>query len=335
MLNLSVTFVHSQTPFDDQSWLKNVILSDEFGASSVDLSKWEYHPPWGTCHSDIAAFKAENRSQYYGYLTLSAKKENCTCDQDLARTFSTGAIFSKNTVKYGYIEIYCKLPQLDNVTSTGEGLGGSFWLWPDAPDSYDGDVKWSEIDIFEIDGFQNKHTCNVHYENAIMHNSGEHWSMRDNTNYDFNIDFSTYHKFGCEWTPDYISFYFDDKLIRTTYTEYSDLLLPMNIRVTIPTPSDQHGHYIQANTLLPYPFVIDYVRVYKLTMDCNTDISQNNFNYSTFDKKVKRNITVGGASALIPQGNSVSFRATQSITLNDGFEVPVGSSFFANNCNCE
>ena len=89
------------------------------------------------------------------------------------------------------------------------------------------------------------------------------------------------------------------------------------------------------NSLFPYTYEVDYIKVYKLVMDCSTDILQSAFNYNTFDNKVKRSITVGGSSGVVPNGDNITLRATQSITLNDGFEVPVGSEFYANNCNCE
>ena len=130
-------------------------------------------------------------------------------------------------------------------------------------------------------------------------------------------------------------FYFDGMLIQTSYTEHADDLLPMNIFVDINTPAYNFGKTFVVNSLFPYPYEVDYVKLYKLSMDCSTDVTQGLFNYLTFDNKVKRNITVGGSSGTVPFGFSASLRATESIVLNDGFEVGVGSEFYANNCDCE
>lgn len=277
-------------------------------------------------------------------LQLIIREETCQCTRwdgvTFNKNYTAGALYSTSLYKFGYFEIRCKIPELNGSTSTGKGLGPNFWFWPLPANSYDPnitDVIYSEIDIFEFDGEFNLHTCNVHYDD-IYHSDGNpntiHWSLRKEPYFfDFQVDFSTFHTFGCEWTPNYISFYFNNKLIRTTNTEFAKKLLPMNLIVDINIPA--FGKHPASNTLFPYIYEVDYVKVYKLTMDCDADITQENFNYLNYDNKVKRNITIGGINGLIPSGVSVSLRATESITLNDGFEVSINSQFFANNCNCE
>ena len=182
----------------------------------------------------------------------------------------------------------------------------------------------------------NEHTSNIWFQDSIMKkNNNEKWTLRKWTGspYDFDVYFDDYHKFSCEWTPNYISFYFDDKLIRTSYTEYAKRLIPMNLIIGIGTPhKDFFIDGFVENSLFPYWMDIDYVRVYKLVMDCEEDVSAAQFNWNTHDYKVKRNITVNKP---VLAGQSVALRATESITLLDGFEVPMGSSFYANNCDCE
>jgi beta-glucanase (GH16 family) len=332
---------YGQTPFTDSNWA--IEFEDNFNGSAVNTTDWNYAPPWSSCHGDAGlTTSSNNRKVEGGILKLMIRKETCQCTRwdgvVFNKNYSSGALYSTDLYKYGYFEIRCKIPELAGSSYTGRGLGPNFWFWPLPANSYDPsitDVRWSEIDIFEFDGEYNLHTCNVHYEDIYHDNGGDgpYWSLRQDYLYDFQVDFSSYHKFGCEWTPNYISFYFDDKLIRTTYTEFANDLIPMNMIVDINIPA--FGKTPALNSLFPYTYEVDYVKVYKLTMDCTTDIPQSSFNYSTFDNKVKRNITIGGSNGMVPNGESISLRATQSITLNDGFEVPVGSEFYANNCDCE
>jgi len=53
---------------------------------------------------------------------------------------------SKETFKYGYFEIRCKLPKPVSP-KTNKGKGPNFWLW-----ASNSRVTWSEIDIFEFNG---------------------------------------------------------------------------------------------------------------------------------------------------------------------------------------
>ncbi|MDD3281376.1 MAG: glycoside hydrolase family 16 protein [Bacteroidales bacterium] len=335
----------SQTPATDLHW--EIYFHDDFD-STINEEYWDFKPPWGSCHGKHSAALTENinnRKIENGILKLFVCQENCQCttwnNNVYNVLYSSGAIFSKQAYKYGFFEIYIKIPELKNSLYTGKGLGPNFWLWPTSPNAYNPnltDVRWSEIDIYEFDGEDNKHTCNVHYED-IYNNDGNSqtatWNLRQNADYDFIVDFSSFHKFGCEWTPTYISFYYDDKLIRTTYTDFSDDLLPMNLIIDNNIPASNFLKTPVSNTLFPYLYEIEYIKIYKLTMDCDIDINENDFNYSTYNFKVKRNVTIGGNQGCVPLGQSFSIRATQSIILNNGFEVPLGSEFYANICQCE
>jgi beta-glucanase (GH16 family) len=340
LLNSFLLF--GQTPSGDQSW--SVHFEDNFTSSQVNTSKWTFNPPWGNC--DGGAHQTSSGGNHdlttNGILSLVSKQENSTCRRwngvEEDKNHTTGALISKESFRYGYFEIKCKIPELSNSNYTGKGFSPTFWLWPVEPDAYGNtSVTWSEIDFFEIDGENNLVTNNIHFNSSNLSN---HWSLRNPSlsnidENDFIANFSSFHTFGCEWTPNYISFYYDGKLIQTSYTEYANDLLPMNIYIGIATPAGNFGKNFEANSLFPYSFDIDYVKVYKLGMDCSKDVSQNQFSYPIFDNKVKRNIMVGGSSGQVPSSSSASFRATNSITLNDGFEVQIGSEFYANNCDCE
>lgn len=339
LLNSFLLF--GQTPSSDQSWSAH--FEDNFAGSQVNTNKWRFNPPWGNCDGGAhQTSSGGNHAFITNGISLISLQENSTCrrwnGEEESKNYTTGALISQEAFKYGYFEIKCKIPELSNSNNTGKGFSPTFWLWPVEPNAYDNTpVTWSEIDFFEIDGENNLVTNNIHFNSSNLSN---HWSLR-NPNLsnidedDFIANFNSFHTFGCEWTPNYISFYCDGKLIQTSYTEHANDLLPMNIYTAIATPAGNFGKSFQANSLFPYSFDIDYIRVYKLNMDCGTNIPQSEFSYPTFDHKVKRNITVGGSSGKVPSGTSTSLRATNSITLNDGFEVRIGSEFYANNSDCE
>ena len=341
LAGLFIFSAFSQTPISDQHW--TLYFEDQFNGTSVNTSKWNFSFPWSNCDGEAHQTSHGGNHEFSnGTIKLVSKKESSICSHwdgtAFSKPYTTGALFSKETFKYGYFEIRCKLPELKNTSYTGKGFAPGFWMWPLAPDSYypyyDNPVTWSEIDFFEINAKNNLHSCNVHYKDIYFGTSSK-WELRQNSDFDFTIDFNNFHKFSCEWTPNYISFYFDDKLIRTVHTDTARKLIPMNLIMGIATPAGNFLEGFAPNSLFPYKFEIDYVKVYKLSMDCYTDVSAAQFSYNTHDYRVKRNIVIGGSTGKVPNGLSVSLRATQSITLNDGFEVPLGSDFYANICKCE
>jgi hypothetical protein len=80
----------------------------------------------------------------------------------------------------------------------------------------------------------------------------------------------------------------------------------------------------------PEEMTIDYVKIYKLKSGgCTTNktiYSQNDL--ATFNYKVYKNITIGGSGNTIniPTNSKVVFRATDGITINGTFYLPVGST---------
>lgn len=72
---------------------------------------------------------------------------------------------------------------------------------------------------------------------------------------------------------------------------------------------------------------VEYVKVYKLKCDCNTDVTiTNNTQLANFDQKVKHNITIGSSNGITVLTNTnVTMRACNSITINGPFEVPTGA----------
>lgn len=332
---------NAQLPQNDANWNSTPYFADEFDDIIKFDTVWNYSPPWGSCHQETAlTTSTNNRFLSNGKLNLKIIKENKSCTNltlPYLKPYSAGAAYSKRLFKYGYFEVLCKLPVDTGSIYNFKGIGPNFWLFPVPDTSYFGSVKKSEIDIFEFLNGNYTYSCNIHFQKLITNTDTLNWDFGNNIINSVTkkkIDFSVEHKFGCQWSPNTIIFYIDDKQIATTdLRDYCSGLIPMNIILDINLPTE--SIMPNSSTKFPYTYPISYVRVYKLKMDCNTDVTQSAFNYSTFDNKVKRNITVGGTQGLMPVNTIISLRAVQAVTLNDGFEVPIGSEFFASNNDCE
>jgi hypothetical protein len=377
---LSFSNLFSQTPVNDQNWIihfednfNDSILNRNYWAhcppwGECDNSAKLTNPP-----PDPWAVPGElNHILSNGILDLVSKKDSAVCrtfqnpEPHLYDTmkYTAGHILSKNPFKYGYFEIRCKIPQPNPQEEIiCKGLSPTFWLYPLFDYYYEDGVTYSEIDIFEIDAENNLFTFNVHYGDEIIDigTITPTWSLSERelgVDYDgegnihskfYNpVDFSDngipdsgYHKFGCEWTPNYISFYLDDILVYTTNMkykhngidyQYTDNLAYMHIWIGTATHAGNFGKQIDTVlTLLPYNYSIDYVRVYKLLHNCIEDYYSSS-GYSDFVHSVKQNIIL---SHPIPSGQNYSFRATQEVILSDGFEVDENSSIYINNSDCE
>ena len=375
LLLITVVASAQQIPINDDSWV--LVFEDNFDGNVIDTTKWRFHQPWGTCDYNAKLTDpyegGRNHILNNGILSLTINRETDSvvcwecCDNPpngictRKKGYTSGALLSKQGIdfKYGYFEMRCKLPQYNNPKKT-KGFGASFWLWP--LDGMPNNIKWSEIDIFETFydeelGIDNKYTFNAHYEDTMYFDNDEKhafYQLREyliERDYYKHFEFDDFHKFACSWSPEYLDYYVDDSLVyRTTLPYYDssrnvtqhfvDDLIPMNIWIG---PSVGFYSEVSEESVFPYKFDIDYVRVYQLIPDCerdytsgiriNTtfgrdslDISPVNF-YSSFDHKVKRNITL---KHKVPKNSNYYFRAVESINLNNGFEVPIGSSVYMN-----
>lgn len=166
--------------------------------------------------------------------------------------YTTGILISKQSFKYGYFEIRCKLP-VPELPKTNQGVGPNFWLW--AGSEF---VSWSEIDIFEFNGLTNECGANLHYEDK---NGKRFHNIRNSPV--LKPDFTSFHTFSALWTPSKIQFFVDNQLYLTTRRHTSDLIaMPLIINVNFPLLTMCQPIDIE-NTQLPHNYEIDYVRVYQ------------------------------------------------------------------------
>jgi len=356
---VSVNVAYGQSlpdPANDPGWILIPGLSDEFSsAGSINNAKWEYAQPWGAhiytnslyCVSDDAYYRSVGASSgatdgYAAKLKIDYDPTTCYdwAGNPYSRNYQAGALFGTNEIKYGYFEIRCRYT--DNGIHN-YGIGVNFWMWHrwDWSGTYP-DVTWSEIDMAEIDASENRHTCNIHYGEPWMDNTGtpevvEHWFLRTDSAYDYVTSFPSWRKISCLWSPDQIDFFIDGVLIRSYSGSYCSELIPMQLIIDLGSPA--HGKSITSgSTYLPFTYEIDYVRTYQMDMDCSTVINSCSWDINTYDNKVKESITFGGSSSscsnTINSGGSKYLKATDYIEIDGNFTVNSGGIFVAETVSC-
>jgi len=221
-------------------------LSDEFNDKNLDTTKWfPTNPTWEG--RQPAFFSPENVVQKDGKLNLLMKMEEPSEElkEKGFHTFSTAAVRSKNTVKYGYFEV--KARAMKSKGSSG------FWFFNDLPD------LWTEIDVFEICGVgerEKQYNMAIHGFRTPLRK--EHFTRHGEwyAPYIFADDF---HIFGLEWTAYIIRWYVDGEPVKTEENTYWHQPLTMNFDAeTQPTwfglPDEKD---------LPSTYSIEYVRSWR------------------------------------------------------------------------
>jgi hypothetical protein len=288
-----------------------------------------YQPEYTIFNSSDSTMKlkavyAGGMINIYSYSIANNMKRRLTDDTLYYYSGALSAISTSDKFKYGYFETRCKLP-------VNRGAFPAFWLW-----TYDTAIKnYREIDIFEYSWtFGGSPRC---YEGQIYYYNGPSPSNPLNFRYgNFHYvyssnepDLTNWHKFGMEWSPKRVAWYFDDKQVGC-YIGDSTPSLPMTILVN--NAVDTWAYDINKNPIstgFPDSMIIDYVKVYKLKKACSTSQTiQNNSQFASFNYKVYNTITIGGYGydITIPSNSRTVFRATNNITINGNFSLPLGST---------
>lgn len=82
--------------------------------------------------------------------------------------------------------------------------------------------------------------------------------------------------------------------------------------------------------------LIDFVKVYNLDNDCNTNLNICNYNFTSHDNRVKKNITIGNGSCSnsLNSGDNIFLRASEGVLINGDFSVPLGAELYIDVNSC-
>lgn len=226
----------------------SLLWSDEFNGTAVDLTKWTFDPGAGQ-NNEQQYYQAANASVTNGNLVISAKKESAGGRIYTSSRLNTSGKFN---IQFGRIEARIKIP-------VGQGMWPAFWAlgqnfstvgWP----------KCGEIDIME-----HVNTDNIFYGTI-------HWDNNGHAQYGNQTTSTTadYHIFAVEWDATSIRWYVDNILyntadIKNNVNGTEEFHKPFFLILNLAVGGDWPGTTID-ETKLPANLLVDYVRVYKLTV---------------------------------------------------------------------
>ncbi|OFX59389.1 MAG: hypothetical protein A2W84_12585 [Bacteroidetes bacterium GWC2_40_13] len=262
-----------------------LILNDEFNSGPFNDSKWYrqnyYHGEDGAeiqIYVDNLYHIPQNPNYIFrdGKLVLAARKEDPPAEMNSNYKYTSAWFESLAKFKNGYFEIRCKLP-------LGNSTWPAFWLY--TSDSYE--KGGHEVDIFEYLGnTPTKATNNLIWMNSK--NDGCDCSpnkdRNDYTCHSTGIEFQTpgypsfaddFHTYALEWSPTFLRFYLDNKVLRTFSNDcriprtYMKIIANLTLSGKDGTPPDYSE------------YSIDYIRAYK-------KIWCNNFNSKDWSNSYHR-----------------------------------------------
>ena len=232
----------TQLPAPVDQWTLLPALSDEFEGKALDAAKWHpNNPDWKGRKPGF--FHTKNVAVRDGKLQLTMKMEKLKDLPEGYHTYTSAAVKSKATVRYGYFEIKCR--PMDSHGSS------AFWFYRNTPEI------WTEIDVFEIGAAAPGHEHTVHTNAHVFHTSTEkkHWSKSAKHQAPFRLA-DDYHVYALLWTKEALTFYLDGEVIRTmTNTHWHQ---PLHMNFDSETMPKWFG--LPKADELPATFTIEYIR---------------------------------------------------------------------------
>ena len=249
---------------DDTQTVTNfneITMQDEFDTDDViDTSIWGFNigtgtNGWGNNELQYYTDRTENASVQNGMLLITARKEDY---QGSGYTSARLLTQNKFDQTYGRFEARIKVPY-------GQGMWPAFWLLGADVD----EVGWpqcGEIDIMENRGSEPT------LVSGTVHGPGYSGGESISKSYTLTDDrYDTgFHIFGIEWGPEYINYYIDDVLYNQITPEdvTGEWVFdhPFFIIINLAIGGD-YGGAPTAETVFPQSMLVDYVRVYKNSLN--------------------------------------------------------------------
>lgn len=247
---------------------KVLIFEDNFSGDALDLTKWNN---WCVDLKESGLFRYGNSPEIAvhpdnayvkeGTLRLLGSKEDTFFDGQTSH-YRSAMVQTRDKLeeKYGYVEAMVKIPDVP-------GSNPAVWTMPQA-DEVNGGWLWgdeknfgAEIDILErphpkgapeYAGLAEKYWITMHYDN-YTYDPHEKYHTQPTIKNPYK-----WHKFGMEWTPEYIHFMLDGEVVATQENNVPNtpeiFILSYGLGGWIGTIADEY---------LPAEMEVDYVRWYK------------------------------------------------------------------------
>lgn len=174
-----------------------------------------------------------------------------------------GELRTNTSYRYGRFETKMK-------AAPGSGVVNSFFLYRDYwSEGLNGSQHWNEIDIELLGQYNNKVQTNL-----IIQNS---WDLPELIEISFDPQ-NDFHTYAIEWTPDYVSFFVDDLLIRSVNNFYVDSMYhhqKIMMNIWQPTAVSWVGPFDES--ILPVYAFYDWVKYYAYVPGTGNYGTDNNF----------------------------------------------------------
>ena len=254
---------------------------------------------------------------------------------------------------YGYFEIRCKLP-------AHRGAFPAFWLHGSSKDSLD--PYYEEIDIFEYTwSISDPYGWHWNYSNPHPTYAGDPWVIstgiyhnlhgngcvpnddayaRNYPRLNGSLDVSGWHTYSCEWMPDHVYWFLDGNLVNSYYDVMHIPRHPMTLKTDYCINRYALENYYdngQPEWMGRGVMTIDYINVYQLEWDCETDETITcQSDLDGFDFAVKKNISVTSSvvEPIVSSSDKVTFRVTDSFEITGQFQADSGCEFTVIRQNC-
>ncbi len=306
--------------------------------------------------------------KYHGDTTVKADQcftngtDWCMYDSVMPFKYSSAIMRSHYMFTDGYFEIRYRLTNYPD--SLYNAFGPNFWLYGGGSKTSDS-ADYSEIDIFEMEGQKWKMGSNIHYRNqnpkidSLPTHPGDtvfwnavgggplaynpyppHMFPDGNGNYNGG----TWHTVGCEWTPAYTDFYFDNS---DTIRRYSNSKLPIHnldsmyilIGTEMMPPDNYCLSYTQGKSPPSINYDIDYVKVYQINQvaGCltNADSLPNGFTTNNFTSQLYKDVNIGGSGTAVLNSGSYHIAGQDYVLLQSGFEVSGTATVIISTMPCQ
>lgn len=213
--------------------------SDEFDGTKLDATKWDIR----TGARNWSYQKAENLSVEGGLLRIALRKEQVD-----GKAYTGGGIISRQAFRYAYYEARLRM-------TAGAGWHTSFMLAAHADAQSADQKRGQQIEICEHDSVNvSKYSTNViDNSNVKPYELGPFFiSMPD--------AMSSFHTYGCEFTPTTINFFFDGEptgTVNVSRVRHAD----NNIWISC-IASFLGGSKAMDDSKLPSNLYVEFVRVF-------------------------------------------------------------------------
>ena len=200
------------SPEEDDKYV--LVFSDEFNlpnGSQPDSAKWSrcqrYDSQWNrwiTSSKDVVFIKNG---------TLVCRAIPNTKEKSDTAKMLTGAIWTRNKYAFQYGRLLVRMK-----TNVITGNFPAAWLGRQQKDGKR--APYGEIDVVEMFGSKNEANHNIHTQYTL--DNPKH-GLR--TSFKHKVDVTKWHVYGIEWTPEYVKWLVDGKLVGIYYKSSDKELL--------------------------------------------------------------------------------------------------------------